>query len=79
MRILETKEQILEEEIRELERVVKDKVKGIQQGERKSTLLEAGLLSLQKQLEEVEKELGELVEERREVSSQTCVLCHFVV
>ena len=76
---IETKEQILEEEIRELERVVKDKVKGIQQGERKSTLLEAGLLSLQKQLEEVEKELGELVEERREVSSQTCVLCHFVV
>jgi hypothetical protein len=60
---IETKEQILEEEIRELEREVKDKVKGIQQVvERKSTLLAAGVVSLMEKLKEVEKDLQELVE-----------------
>ena len=68
---------MMEEEIRELERMVKDKVKGIQQGERKSTLLAAGVLSLEEQREEVEKELEDLVEERREVSRPVCSVTLF--
>ncbi len=72
---IETKEQKMEEEIRELEREVKDKVKGIQQVERKRTLLAARVESLEEKLKEVEKELEDLVEERREV----CIPLSFVL
>ena len=47
----------MEEELRELERVVKDKVKGKQQMEKKITLLTVRVESLEKQLKEKEKEL----------------------
>ncbi len=61
-----------------MERVVKDKVKGLQQGERKSTLFAAGVLSLEEQLIEGEKELKALVEERREVSRPVCFVLLFL-
>jgi hypothetical protein len=57
----------MEEELIELGREVKDKVKGKQQMEKKITLLTVRVESLEKQLQEKEKELEDLVEERREV------------
>jgi len=64
---VEIKEQKMEEELIELGREVKDKVKGKQQMEKKITLLTVRVESLEKQLQEKEKELEDLVEERREV------------
>jgi chromosome segregation ATPase len=64
---IETREQKMEEEIRELDREVKNKVKVIQQVERKRTLLTVRVESLEEKLKEVEKELQDRVEERSEV------------
>jgi len=72
---IETREQKMEEEIRELDREVKNKVKVIQQVERKRTLLAVRVESLEEKLKEVEKELQDRVEERSEV----CIPLSFVL
>jgi chromosome segregation ATPase len=64
---IENKEQKMEEQIRELDRDIKDKVKKVREVERMRTLLEERSANLEEKLREREEEFEALAEHRRQV------------
>ncbi len=75
---IENKEQKMEEQIRELDRDIKDKVKKVREGERMRTLLEDRSANLEDKLREREEEFEALAEHRRQVNHFRTDLLYFL-
>jgi len=75
---IENKEQKMEEQIRELDRDIKDKVKKVREVERMRTLLEDRSAILEEKLREREEEFEALAEHRRQVNHFRADLLYFL-
>jgi hypothetical protein len=75
---IENKEQKMEEQIRELDRDINDKVKKVREVERMRTLLEDRSANLEDKLREREEEFEALAKHRRQVNLFRAHLLYFL-